>query len=88
MPREFDVRFSRSNRVIRVRSDERILTAALAAGLALPSDCRQGICKTCIVRVKGLVDQTHAFTITDQELAEGLALICVGRPRSNLEIDA
>jgi hypothetical protein len=41
-----------------------------------------------MVRVKGLVDQTNAFTITDEELAAGYALICVGRPRSNLEIDA
>jgi hypothetical protein len=33
------------------------------------------------------VDQTYAFTISDAELAQGFALICVGRPRSNLEID-
>ncbi len=86
--REFDVRFTRSDKLVRVRADEPILNAALAAGVRLASDCRQGICKTCIVRVKGLVDQTNAFTITDDELAQGFALICVGRPRSHLEIDA
>ncbi len=86
--REFEVHFTRSGRKITVRADERILSAALHAGLSLKSDCRQGICKTCMVRVRGLVDQTNAFTISDQELADGFALICVGRPRSNLEVDA
>jgi ferredoxin len=86
--REFDVRFTQSEKVVRVRADESILEAGLGAGVRLQSDCRKGICKTCMVRVKGLVDQTYAFTISDDELAQGFALICVGRPRGNLEIDA
>jgi len=88
MPRTHRVTFTRSQRTIEVGEDESVLEAALRAGLALASNCRQGMCRTCMVAVDGIIDQTNAYLISDGELARGYALICVGKPRSDLRIDA
>jgi ferredoxin len=88
MARMFKVTFTRSGRTIDVAEDEPVLEAGLRAGLDLAHNCRQGMCKTCMVLVDGIIDQRNAYLITDEELAEGLALICVGRPRSDLRVDA
>lgn len=88
MPRRFFVTFTHSGKTIEVGEDERVLAAGLRAGVPLVSDCRKGICKTCIARVEGIIDQEDAWMISDDELAEGFALLCVGRPRSDLRIEA
>ena len=62
--------------------------ACVRAGVPLASDCRKGICKTCMARVEGIIDQVEAWMISDDELAEGFALLCVGRPRSDLRVEA
>lgn len=88
MGRTYRVTFARSGVTVDVDEDERVLVAGLRAGVALAYSCRQGMCKTCMVPVEGIIDQSHAYIISEQELAEGFALICVGRPRSDLRIDA
>jgi ferredoxin len=88
MARTYQVTFVRSGVTIPVAEDERVLVAGLKAGVPLAFSCRQGMCKTCMVPVEGVIDQSHAYIISEQELAEGYALICVGRPRSDLRIDA
>lgn len=80
--------FVKSGVSIDVAEDERVLPAGLRAGVALASECRKGMCKTCMVRVDGIIDQSDAYLISDAELAQGYALICVGRPRSDLRVHA
>ena len=88
MPRRHTVTFVKSARTLEVAEDEPVLSAGLRAGLPLAYDCRKGRCKTCMVKVSGIIDQTDAWLISNEELAEGFALICVGRPRSNLLVEA
>lgn len=88
MARTYQVTFTRSGRTLRVAEDEGVLGAGLKAGLTLNYDCQKGRCKTCMVRVDGIIDQADAWLISNEELAEGYALICVGKPRSDLRIDA
>jgi ferredoxin len=88
MGRRFRVTFTRSGLTVDVAEDEGVLTAGLRAGVALASECRKGMCKTCMVRVDGIIDQSDAYLISDDELAAGYALICVGRPRSDLRVEA
>jgi ferredoxin len=88
MARSFHVTFLRSGKTVEVAENEGILDAGLRAGLALAFDCRKGRCKTCMVMVDGIIDQTDAWLISNEELAMGYALICVGKPRSDLRIDA
>jgi ferredoxin len=88
MRRRHLVTFSKSAITVEVAEDEGVLGAGLRAGLTLAFDCRKGRCKTCMVKVEGIIDQSDAWLISNEELAEGYALICVGRPRSNLRVEA
>jgi ferredoxin len=88
MSRTYSVTFARSGKTIAISGEEGVLGAGLSAGLQLAFDCRKGRCKTCMVKVDGLIDQTDAWLITNEELAEGYALICVGKPRSDLVVHA
>jgi ferredoxin len=88
MPKTYQVTFTRSGKTIHVRDNEGVLAAGLEAGVHLDFDCRKGRCKTCMVKVDGIIDQTDAWLISNEELADGYALICVGKPRSDLRVDA
>jgi ferredoxin len=55
----------------------------------LPFDCRSGTCTTCIQKcLEGEIDQDMAFAIGDEELEQGLRLICIGSPLSDVVLDA
>jgi ferredoxin len=88
MTRSFQVTFIRSGKTLAVDETEGVLNAGLNAGLTLAYDCRKGRCKTCMVKVDGIIDQSEAWLISNEELADGYALICVGKPRSNLRVHA
>ncbi len=88
MARSFRVTFLNSGTTVEVAENEGILGAGLRAGVTLAFDCRKGRCKTCMVRVDGIIDQSEAWLISNEELAEGYALICVGKPRSDLRVHA
>ena len=88
MVRSFQVTFLSSGTTVDVPENEGILGAGLKAGLPLAFDCRKGRCKTCMVKVDGIIDQSEAWLISNEELADGYALICVGKPRSNLRVHA
>ena len=88
MPRSFRVTFVKSGRTVEVAENEGVLGAGLEAGISLAFDCRKGRCKTCMVRVDGIIDQSEAWLISNEELADGYALICVGKPRSDLRVHA
>ena len=69
-----------------------ILEAAERGGLDLPATCRGGICGACVVRVaKGEADQSDiadlAFTVSEDEQAQGMTLICMARAKSDLVIE-
>ena len=83
------VNFTKSGLTIECAEDEYILEKAEEAGLNLPYDCRSGTCTTCIQRcLEGEVDQDMAFAIGDEELEQGLRLICIGSPLSDVTLDA
>ena len=65
--------------------DEALLDAALAAGVALPHQCRGASCGTCKCEVlEGAVEHGWAlgFAIEDEEKAAGRCLACQAMPRS------
>ena len=89
MAKKYNVTFKKSDLTIEVAEDEYILEAAEDAGLTLPYDCRSGTCTTCIQRcLEGEIDQDMAFAIGDEELEQGLRLICIGSPLSDVVLDA
>ncbi len=89
MAKKHKVYFKKSDLTIEVAEDEYILEEAEDAGLNLPYDCRSGTCVTCIQKcLEGEIDQDMAFAIGDEELEQGLRLICIGSPLSDVVLDA
>ncbi|UUZ71158.1 CDP-6-deoxy-delta-3,4-glucoseen reductase [Polaromonas sp. P1(28)-8] len=67
-----------------------VLEAGLSAGFTMPYSCRAGNCKTCRGRiVQGEVDHgsAHGAYLTEQQKADGFALLCCAKPRSDLVIE-
>jgi len=72
--------------------NEYVLDAGLNAGIEIPFTCRGGICGACVARVsKGSVDQSDItdleFTLGEDEIARGMALLCMARPLGACEIE-
>lgn len=67
-----------------------ILKAAEAAGIALPSSCRNGTCRTCICRLRsGQVAHTIEWPgLSIDEKREGYILPCVAVAVTDLELEA
>ena len=69
---------------------ETVLAAAMRADLMIPYGCRNGACGTCKGKIlEGEVDYGayQRATLTEQDKAQGLALFCVAKPKSLLEIE-
>lgn len=71
-----------------------VLSAALAAGIAIPHSCRAGRCASCKSRlVSGEIAYPAEFGdgpppgITAAEIARGDVLLCQARPRSDLALE-
>ncbi|XP_022757503.1 uncharacterized protein LOC111304799 isoform X2 [Durio zibethinus] len=71
-----------------VPEDQYILHTAESQNIALPFACRHGCCTSCAVRVKsGEIRQPEALGISAELKAKGYALLCVGFPSSDLEVE-
>lgn len=67
-----------------------LLQSAAAAGIELPSSCRNGTCRTCISKLRaGEVRYRIEWPgVSADEKAEGWILPCVAEAQSDLTIDA
>jgi len=73
---------------IQVAEDQNILSAALEAGVELPSSCTAGVCTTCAaLLLEGTVEQSDAMGVSKDLQKEGYSLLCVAYPRSNLKLE-
>lgn len=64
-------------------SGKTILDAVNKEGADAPYSCRGGVCCTCRAKVlKGKVNMTLNYSLTDQEVAEGFVLTCQSHPAS------
>jgi ferredoxin len=75
---------------VRIPADQPLMTGARAAGVELPSSCRNGTCRTCLCR---LVEGEIAYRIewpgvSADEKREGWILPCVAHPLSDVAISA
>lgn len=63
-----------------LKAQDKLLDAALAAGLDLPYACRGGVCCTCRARVlSGQVQMEKNFTLEQWEIDKGFVLTCQAR---------
>jgi ferredoxin len=89
-PEGFTIVFEPSGRRFDAPAGVPLLQAARAAGLILPSTCRNGTCRSCICRlVSGRVRYAIEWPgLSAQEKAEGFILPCVAIPESALVVEA
>lgn len=66
-----------------------VLQAAEAAGIAMPSSCRNGTCRTCLCRLRsGTVSYSVEWPgVSLEEKADGYFLPCVASATSDLSIE-
>jgi ring-1,2-phenylacetyl-CoA epoxidase subunit PaaE len=65
---------------LRMGAQDRVLDAALAAGLDLPYSCKAGVCCTCRAKVtEGKVQMEKNFTLEQWEMDKGFVLTCQAR---------
>ncbi|XP_038991323.1 ferredoxin C 2, chloroplastic-like [Hibiscus syriacus] len=68
--------------------DQYILHTAESQNSTLPFACRHGCCTSCAVRIKsGEIRQPEALGISAELKAKGYALLCVGFPSSDVEVE-
>uniref|UniRef100_A0A1D1Z3M5 Ferredoxin-2 n=1 Tax=Anthurium amnicola TaxID=1678845 RepID=A0A1D1Z3M5_9ARAE len=71
-----------------VPEDQYILHTAESQSITLPFACRHGCCTSCAVRVRsGQIRQPEALGISAELKSQGYALLCVGFPSSDLEVE-
>ena len=83
------IEFARSARTTTASPGESLLAAAAAAGVDIPSACRQGQCGTCKTRLlEGHVEMTCENGLDAESKARGYVLTCVGHASGNVRLDA
>jgi ferredoxin-NADP reductase len=82
-----DVKCGRSGRTMPIAPGQTLLEAAEAAGVALESLCRAGICGTCRTRVVEGDVECESDALGADERAAGFVLACVATAHSNCTID-
>lgn len=70
---------------IEVGQNEKILDAALKAGLDAPYSCRSAICSTCMAMLEeGEVEMEMNHVLTDGEIDEGYIVTCQSKPKTDV----
>ena len=74
-------------RFITCKPGETVADASYGVGINIPLDCRDGACGTCKCRVEAGEYDPGSYiedALTDEEAAEGYALACQMRPKTDL----
>ncbi|RZM00677.1 MAG: 2Fe-2S iron-sulfur cluster binding domain-containing protein [Variovorax sp.] len=82
------VRLSPLDREFDAQPAQTVLRAAEAAGIDLPSSCRNGTCRTCIcLLTAGSIRHIIEWPgLSAEEKVEGWFLPCVAEPLGDIEI--
>lgn len=83
------VRFERSGKSTEVPGELTVLEAAEECGVAIPFECRSGICGQCKTRlISGKVVMEVQDALTGADRAKGIMLACQARAAQDLVVDA
>lgn len=77
-------------RFVEGRPGETVADASYRLGINIPLDCRDGACGTCKCRVQSGDFEPGDYiedALTEEEAAEGLALACQARPKTDMVVD-
>ncbi|RJG13622.1 oxidoreductase [Pseudomonas cavernicola] len=81
----FQVKLSSDGRVIDVPRDKTVVEVLLAAGVEVPTSCREGVCGMCLTRVlAGEPDHNDFYLSDDEKALNDQFLPCCSRSKSPL----
>jgi len=81
--------FTRRGQTITVAPGSTLLEAAEQSGIALPFECRSGICGQCkIMLCKGNVSMAVQDALSKSDREHGIILACQAHPTSDIQLDA
>lgn len=85
----FTLELARSGRTLQVPPGRSILDVVQAAGISVPSSCREGICGSCETRIlAGQADHRDALlSSAEQEANESMMICCSGARSEKLVLD-
>lgn len=79
----FELEIASTGKVIKVLPDQTALAALHAAGIDIPMSCEQGVCGTCLTRVKaGTPDHRDQYLEPDEQATNDQFLPCCSRAKS------
>lgn len=82
------VSFSASRVVVACKSTDYLLDLAIDQGLEVAFSCRAGQCGSCkATLLEGSVEHDCADALSDDDLKNGLILLCQARPTGNIVVD-
>ena len=91
MKKTYKVKFTRLNKTVEIEEGSSIVTESNNLGLDIPFSCMQGMCTTCMAKIKqgdfGYLEEPDPDTLTSEEIEEGMALLCIATPKSDLIIE-
>lgn len=83
------VRFQRAGKLAELTAESTVLEAAEDAGVAIPFECRSGICGQCKTRlISGKITMTVEDALTPADRSKQLILACQARAIGDIVIDA
>lgn len=83
------VAFTRSGHTAELAADQTVLEVAEDSGVAIPYECRSGVCGQCKTRlVSGRVRMDVQDALTAADRAKGLILACQARAFRDIEVEA
>ena len=85
----FEVHLAKRNLTLTVPPDQSILKVLQDAGVDVPFSCSEGICGTCLTKVKEGEPDHWDMYLTPQEQEKGdCIMVCISRSKSpRLELD-
>jgi vanillate O-demethylase ferredoxin subunit len=79
----FELEIASTGKVIQVLPDQTALEALHAGGIDIPMSCEQGVCGTCLTRVKaGMPDHRDQYLLPEEQAANDQFLPCCSRSKS------
>ena len=89
-PKDGKVTIQPSNKIIEVKNNQSILSAALDQGLDWPHDCKFGSCTSCKAQLtKGRIKPTSDYSqvLSKEEINDGYFLACQARVTMDCEVE-
>lgn len=79
----FEVHLAQRNQTLTIQPDQTILQALLAAGVEVPFSCSEGVCGTCLTRVKeGEPDHWDMYLTPEEQEKGDCIMVCISRSKS------